>query len=219
MIGTPMDAVKERKQTNDYSAVDDEDDPDNDLGVDEDDIENYRSRRFKREGRAEFQDESNVVLRVIGGAVIVVVTIIVTYFLFVLFYDAPEPAKIDDTNIVENTSKPEEQKPEEKPVEVPEDAPTVAVYNATMTAGLAASLKDSLATNGVDAVVGTSNGGNTVLVGSGYAILDFTGGKKPKGLAEIKQLLGEAVEVIEITDVANLPADVQTDRDFVVIIR
>jgi hypothetical protein len=197
----------------------DDEDSDNDLGVDDEDIARYRSRRFKREKKDSFRDESNVVLRVIGGAVIVVVTICVTYFMFTLFYNAPEPAKIDN-NVVETTTKSEEnKKPEEKPVEVAETPATIAVYNATTTAGLAKSLADKLVAAGKDAVIGTTNNGNAALTGSGYAILDFTGGKKPKNLDELKGLLGGTVEVISDFTVANLPANVQTDRDFVVIIR
>jgi hypothetical protein len=80
-------------------------------------------------------------------------------------------------------------------------------------------LKDTLVGGGKDAVVGTTNNGNTSLAGVGYAILDFTGSKKPKGLAEIQQILGGTVEVIPVTNLANPPADVQTDKDFVIIIR
>lgn len=194
-------------------------DLDNDLDIDDDDIERYRSRRFKRENKDIFKDESNIALRVIGGAIIVVVTIIITYFVFTIFYAAPEPAKIGDADIAENTTDTEQPKSEEKPEEVAEVAPTIAVYNATTTPGAAAKLRDSLVASGKDAVVGTNNNGNTVLTGAGYAILDFTNGRKPKSLAEIRQLLGGVVETIEVISGTNMPADVQTDKDFVIIIR
>jgi len=221
-----VDIIKQSRNTavaKEYADPDSEDDLDNDLNVDDDDIERYRSRRFKRESKENFQDESNVVLRVIGGAVIVVVTIIITYFLFTLFYNAPEPAKIDsgantsNSNSTDNNSNNNQQNQQQNqpPVEVPEIAPTIAVYNATNTSGAAAALTSTLVGGGEDAIVG----GNTVMSGTGFAILDFTNGQKPKGLDAVKSLIGGVVEVIPITSVTNLPADVRTDRDFVIIIR
>jgi hypothetical protein len=207
--------------------LDDIDDDDNDLGVDDDDIKTYRSRRETRISRLLRRgSEKHLLVRTLVIIAVLVVTIIVSYFLFSMFYKAPTPATVSNSSSPSNgsagvvsiggtdSSKKSANSSTGSKTDssaVTEAPANVIVYNAGTTVGAAAKATTDLTAKGMTA----TNGGNLTNAGTGYVIYDLTGGKKPKAAATLKELYGVAPTSVTAS---SLPAGVDATKDFVVII-
>lgn len=89
----------------------------------------------------------------------------------------------------------------------------VAVYNATDITGEAARIVKLLTDANINA---NANGNTETSVGTQYVVYDLTEGKKPESAKLIAKTLG-GIAVKEINK-SDLPADVNTNADFVVIV-
>ncbi|MDR1300246.1 MAG: LytR C-terminal domain-containing protein [Candidatus Nomurabacteria bacterium] len=198
-----------------YTNEDDEADPDNDFGVDEEDIENYRSRRQARQRHDKYRGvERNILVRVATIIVILAVIIGASYLLYALFYNAPKPAEVNNTETSSEVTEDSDEAENTALVEeivTPETPATVMVYNASTTEGAAANLAGQLAEAGMQSEVG----GNLSYSGAGYVIFDMTGGQKPTAAVELEKLYGVAPKAATPAD---LPFDAPQGKDFIVII-
>jgi hypothetical protein len=196
---------------------DSDNDNDNDLDVDEEDLAEYRSRREARSERVnKSSSERNIMARVAVIIVVLAMVVGLSYVVFAIFYNAPPPAQVEESTQTDNSKieapATEDTTQDSTPVtpEV-ETVSTIAVYNAGIVEGAAARLVESLVQQGLNAEVK----GNVALPGQGYTIFDLTGGTKPQTAAKLAELYKTQTIV---TQAADLPAGVQADVDFVIII-